>query len=110
VHRAITIAENANCPLYIVHLMCRESAEEVLRAKNKGLLVYGETLAATLGTDGSKLWDRDWDVASRYVMSPSLNPDPKVKTQLMKYLGSGVIDLVGTDNCTFCTDQKRMGR
>jgi dihydropyrimidinase len=42
-------------------------------------------------------------------MSPSLNPDPKVKTQLMKYLNSGVIDVVGTDNCTFCTDQKRLG-
>lgn len=28
----------------------------------------------------------------------------------MKYLNSGVIDVVGTDNCTFCTDQKRMGK
>ena len=43
-------------------------------------------------------------------MSPSLNPDPTVKTQIMKYLNSGVIDVVGTDNCTFCTDQKRMGK
>jgi len=42
-------------------------------------------------------------------MSPSLNPDPKVKTQLMKYLNSGVIDVVGTDNCTFCTENKRLG-
>lgn len=41
VHRAITIAENTNCPLYIVHLMSKESSEEVMRAKNKGLLVYG---------------------------------------------------------------------
>ncbi len=42
-------------------------------------------------------------------MSPSLNPDPTVKTQIMKYLNSGVIDVVGTDNCTFCTDQKQLG-
>ena len=40
-HRVITIAENANVPLYIVHLMSRDSSEEVMRAKNKGLLVYG---------------------------------------------------------------------
>jgi len=90
--------------------MSKESSEEVLRAKNRGLLVYGETLAAGLGTDGSKLWDKNWDIASRYVMSPSLNPDPKVKTHLMKYINSGVIDVVGTDNCTFCTDQKRLGK
>lgn len=28
----------------------------------------------------------------------------------MKYLNSGVIDVVGTDNCTFCTEQKRLGK
>lgn len=43
-------------------------------------------------------------------MSPSLNPDPNVKTQLMKYLSSGVIDVIGTDNCTFCTENKRLGQ
>ncbi len=109
VHRVIAIAENSNCPLYIVHLMSKESSEEVMRAKNRGLLVYGQTLAATLGSDGTKLWDKDWDIASRYVMSPCLSPDPKTKTQITKYLNSGVIDVVGTDNCTFCTEQKRLG-
>lgn len=69
--------------------------------------MYSETLAATLGSDGSKLWDKDYDIASQYVMSPSLNPDPQVKTQIMKYIGSGVIDVVSTDNCTFCLEQKR---
>jgi dihydropyrimidinase len=43
-------------------------------------------------------------------MSPSLNPDPSTKTQIMKYINSGVIDVVGTDNCAFCTDQKRIGK
>jgi dihydropyrimidinase len=73
-------------------------------------LVYGETLAAGLGADGSKLWDKDWDVAARYVGSPPISPDPKVRTQLMKYLNTKVIDLVASDNCTFCTEQKRMGK
>jgi dihydropyrimidinase len=67
-------------------------------------------LAATLGADGRKLWDKDWDIASGYVNSPSLNPDPNVKIQIMKYINSGVIDVVGTDNCTFCVAQKQMGR
>lgn len=79
VHRVITLAEHANVPIYIVHLMSKEATEEVMRAKNRGLLVYGETLAAGLGTDGSKLFDKDWDTACRYVMSPTLNPDPRTK-------------------------------
>lgn len=81
-----------------------------MRAKSKGLLVYAETLAAALGSDGTKLWDKDWDVAARYVNSPCLSPDPKTKTQIMKYINNGVIDVVGTDNCTFCTAQRRMGK
>ena len=68
-----------------------------MRAKSKGLLVYAETLAAALGSDGTKLWDKDWDVAARYVNSPCLSPDPKTKTQIMKYINNGVIDVVGTD-------------
>lgn len=110
VHRVISIAESANVPLYIVHVMSKEASEEVMRARNKGLLVYGETLASTLGTDGTKLFDKNWDVAARYVMSPCLSPDPTTKTHMMKFIQSGIIDVVGTDNCTFCTDQKRMGK
>ena len=89
--------------------MSNEATEEVIRAKNRGLLVWGETLAAGLGTDGTKLWDEDWDVACRYVMSPTLSADPNTKTQLMKYLNSGAIDVVGTDNCTFCLQQRKLG-
>lgn len=60
-------------------------------------------MAATIGTDGTKLFDKDWDTASKYVMSPCLSPDPTTKEQIVKYLNSNVIDVVGTDNCTFCT-------
>ena len=90
--------------------MSKEASDEVMRAKNKGLLVFAETLASTLGTDGTKLWDKDWDVASRYIMSPCLSPDATTKTHIMKGIGSGIINTVGSDNCTFCTQQRRMGR
>lgn len=56
-----------------------------MRAKNRGVLVYAEVLAGALGTDGTKLWDKDWNVACRYVNSPCPSPDPKTKIQLMKY-------------------------
>jgi dihydroorotase-like cyclic amidohydrolase len=38
------LLKTSNCPLYIVHLMSKESSEEVMRAKNRGLLVYTDKL------------------------------------------------------------------
>jgi len=59
-HRAIAIADQVNTPLYIVHVMSIEAAEEVARAKKKGINVYGEPIAAALGTDGRQMFDKDW--------------------------------------------------
>ena len=108
-HRAITIASIVNTPLYIVHVMSRLAAQEIGRAREKGLRVYGEPIAAGLGTDGRKYWDESYDVAAGHVMGPPLNPDPTVKQHLMNCLKAGILQTVGTDNCTFSTDQKRLG-
>ena len=36
--RAITIADEAGCPLYVVHVMSKSAADCVRRARMKGLL------------------------------------------------------------------------
>lgn len=108
-HKAITIAEYVNSPLYVVHVMSKDAGEEVQRGRSKGNILFAETLASALGIDGSKIWHEDFDVAAGNVMSPPINPDPKTKTELMKMLQSGVLHTVATDNCTFCQAQKRMG-
>ena len=109
-HKAITIAEFVTSPLYIVHVMSKDAADEVIKARNKGNILFGETLAAALGIDGREMWNKDWDIAAGHVMSPPLNPDPTTKTHLMRLLQSNSLQVVGTDNCTFCSDQKKMGR
>ena len=43
VHRAITLAELAGCPLYIVHMSAKEGVEELTRARDRGSNVFGET-------------------------------------------------------------------
>ena len=53
----ITIADAVNLPLYIVHVMKRGANDELKRAKLKGKVVFGEALAAGLGTDGRHYWD-----------------------------------------------------
>jgi dihydropyrimidinase len=108
-HKAITIAEFINSPLYIVHVMSKDAAFEVTRARNKGNILFGETLCAALGTDGREMWNKNFDIAAGNVMSPPLNPDPTTKKHLMHLLQSNTLQVVGTDNCTFCTSQKRMG-
>lgn len=108
-HQAITVAEYCNSPVYIVHLMSKDSASEMAKAKEKGNIIFGETLAAALGADGRNMWHKNWDIAGPHVMSPPLNPDPSVKQHLMRHLHTGTIDTIGSDNCTFCLSQKKLG-
>jgi len=108
-HKAITIAEFLNSPLYIVHVMSKDAGDEVQRGRSKGNILFAETLTSALGIDGKKIWDEDFNIAAGNVMSPPINPDPSTKTALMKMLQNGNIHTVATDNCTFCQAQKRMG-
>ncbi len=109
-HRAITIAEFTHTPLYIVHCMSEKACEEIARARARGNILFGETLASALGTDGRQYWNPDWQTAANHVMSPPLNPSPETKRHLMHALEAGVLQAVSTDNCTFSRTQKQMGK
>eukprot|EP01133_Synstelium_polycarpum_P015503 gene15503-18414_t len=108
--RAITIANRTNTPIYIVHVMSKSAANVIVAARKEGRRVFGEPIAAGLGVDGSHMWNSDWRHAAGYVMGPPIRPDPTTKEVLMDYLASGDLHCVGTDNCTFCADQKAMGK
>jgi len=109
-HRMIAMAQFVNTPLYVVHVMSALAADEVARGRRSGAVVFGETLASTLGVDGTKLLDPDWRTAAGFVMSPPLNPDPRTKEIIMERLAAGELQVVSTDNCTFRSDQKMLGK
>jgi dihydropyrimidinase len=109
-HRVITFANAINLPVYIVHVMKRGANDEIVRAKRKGNVVFAEALAAGLGADGRHYWDPDWDHAAGFVMSPVIDEDPSTKEYQMRLLNTHDIDTTATDNCTFCSQQKRMGK
>jgi dihydropyrimidinase len=109
-NRAIVIADSVNTPIYIVHVMSKSASNVVADWRRRGARVYGEPIAAGLGVDGSHCWHHDWRHAAAYVMSPPLRRDPTTKTHLMQLLASGDLQAVGTDNCTFSSAAKAMGR
>uniref|UniRef100_A0A803P3T6 dihydropyrimidinase n=1 Tax=Cannabis sativa TaxID=3483 RepID=A0A803P3T6_CANSA len=106
--RAIRLAEFVNTPLYVVHVMSIDAMEEVAKARKSGLRVIGETVVSALVLDDSWLWHPDFSIAAKYVMSPPIRASGHNKA-LQAALSMGVLQLVGTDHCTFNSTQKAFG-
>ncbi|XP_018355935.1 PREDICTED: dihydropyrimidinase isoform X3 [Trachymyrmex septentrionalis] len=110
VNRACVIANQVNCPLYIVHVMSRSAAEQVEAARKRGVCVFGETLAAAIGTDGTNYLHKCWRHAAGHVISPPLRPDTDTPRVLVNMLAKDNLQVTGSDNCTFNAEQKALGK
>jgi dihydropyrimidinase len=108
-HRAITLADQIGAPLYVVHVMSKSAADEVARAKARGAVVFGEVLAAGLGSDGSHYFNRCWRHAASFVLSPPLRPDKSTPEHLMNLVSAGLLESTGSDHCVFSGQQKAAG-
>ena len=108
-NRAITIADAAGVPLYIVHVSCEQSHEAIRRARQKGMRVYGEPLVQFLTLDESEYFTGDWMHSARRVMPPPFR-NKEHQASLWAGLQSGSLQVVATDHAAFNSAQKLMGK
>jgi dihydropyrimidinase len=109
VHRAIALAEIANTSVYIVHLSCDDSLQEVVRARDMGVPAYAETCPQYLFLDYS-VYEQPGFEGAKYVMTPPIR-EKFNQEKLWRGLQFNDLQVVSTDHCPFCfKEQKELGK
>jgi dihydropyrimidinase len=101
-HRAISLAELVEVPVVIVHVSNGEAMEEIRRAQQRGLKVYGETCPQYLVLTEKDLEGLNMDGA-RYVCSPPPRDHASQKA-CWQGLQQHVFSLFSSDHCPFRYD------
>jgi dihydropyrimidinase len=104
-YRAISLAELSDVPLMVVHVSNREAMEEIRRAQQKGLKIFGETCPQYL-----TLTEQDLDglnmEGAKYVCSPPPR-DAASQEACWEGLQQGVFSVFSSDHCPFRYDDQQ---
>jgi dihydropyrimidinase len=108
-NRAIQLARVAGCPLYVVHVSCKEAIEPIATARAKGWDVWGETCTQYFFVDYTFLERPNFEGA-KYVYTPP--PRDKANQEVLwDAVRTDVLSAISTDHCAFRWDtQKSLGR
>ncbi len=103
--RAIELANLAGAKLYVVHVTCKEAVDEIIKAREKGYDVLGETCPPYLTLDESMLAQPGFEGA-KYVWSPPLRPVEHQEV-LWNALKAKQLQTIGSDQCSFSFKGKK---
>ena len=108
VHRAIALADMAGSPVYIVHLSCSDSLDEVTRARDLGIPAFAETCPQYLFLDYS-VYEQPGFEGAKYVMTPPIREQWN-QDKLWRGIQGNDLQVISTDHCPFCMkEQKELG-
>ena len=96
-HRALSIAEVARAPVYIVHLSCYDALQELRLAQARGVMAHAETCPQYLLLDVDRYDEPGFDGA-KYVLTPPLR-EKWNHDELWGGLRSHALDVISTDHC-----------
>ncbi|XP_051974323.1 dihydropyrimidinase-related protein 5b [Xyrauchen texanus] len=109
-NRAITIANRAHCPVYLVNVSSISAADVIATARMQDKVVHAETTVAHSVLSGMHYYHQDWAHAAAHVIAPPLRLDPNTPDYIMGLLGNDIINVVASDHRAFSTKQKAMGK
>jgi dihydropyrimidinase len=98
--RGISIAEQANAPLYVVHLNTAGGLDQLNYGRGRGAAVMGETCPAYLFFTEADLERED---GAKWICSPPMRTRED-NDALWRGLTEDEIQVVGTDHCPFFFD------
>ena len=101
--RACSLAQQADAPLYIVHMNAGGEVDQLEYARAHGIQVMGETCPQYLFFTTDQLRKPD---GAKWVCSPPIR-EKGDNDRLWGGLRSGVIQTIGTDHCPFFYDGSR---
>ncbi|WP_439498345.1 dihydropyrimidinase [Bosea sp. (in: a-proteobacteria)] len=101
-YRAISLAELSDVPLMVVHVSNREAMDEIRRAQQKGLKIFGETCPQYLTLTEHDLHGLNMEGA-KYVCSPPPR-DAESQKACWEGLQQGVFSVFSSDHCPFRYD------
>lgn len=99
VQRAIQLAAQTGCKIYIVHVSTAGAIDLIQMAQKTGLEVYAETCPQYLLLDDS-VYNETFEKSAPFVMSPPLRKKEDQQA-LWEAIADGTIQTVGTDHCPF---------
>ncbi|CAG12943.1 unnamed protein product, partial [Tetraodon nigroviridis] len=109
-HRAVTIANRARCPIYLVNVSSMSAGDMIAAAKMQGKVVHAETTVAHAVLNGSQYYHQDWAHAAAHVIAPPLRIDPNTPGYLMGLLGNDTLSVVASEHRPFGTKQRALGK
>jgi len=98
--RMAAMAEQANSPVYIVHMNVGSEVDMLKYARERGVPVMGETCPQYLFFTIDDLRKAD---GAKWICSPPMRT-AKDNARLWEGLSNGVLQTVGTDHCPFFSD------